>query len=138
MNMNPTFKTKRQVFPAKEAKMGKFFSFLYRVVLVGNVLIALTPCVLCQGSMNSSSAKMEGCPMHHSGGAANCCHPAKSQNAFCKAMSQSAVPAVHAPDVSVSSLVSFVLSPYETELSPVSIFAFASDVSPPGILVLRI
>lgn len=118
--------------------MRRLFLILHRTVLAAGVLVALTPCAICQVGSAGPMAQIEGCPMNHSGGKEDCCHHGKTQNSYCKAMNQSAVQAAHAPSVAVSPSSFSVLTMVSIEFQIASAFVPALDISPPRTMVLRI
>ena len=74
--------------------------FIHRIVLIAGVLVALTPCGICQKGMAETS---KACAMTHMSGKMDCCHKAKSTSPFCKVMDQSSVsvPSVHIDNTAV-------------------------------------
>jgi len=117
--------------------MRKTLSLLYRMLLIAGVLVALTPCGLCQKGMSAST---QACAMAHMSGKMDCCHKAKSSSPLCKVMDQSSVsvsPAhLDAPAVQAGRLS---LSCHSIpKMAEASSFYYSSCSSPPGLLPLRI
>lgn len=117
--------------------MRKTLSLLYRMLLIAGVLVALTPCGLCQkDKINSPQA----CSMMDMSGKMDCCHKAKSTNPFCKVMDQSSLSVdsqhIVVPAISAGLLLLSAYSvPKTVEAS--SLF-YSGCSSPPGLLPLRI
>lgn len=71
--------------------MRQALKILNRMMLILGVLVALTPCGLCQGAMDKSSAP---CSMRSMAGKMDCCHKSKPAGPLCKAMGQHSTAAV--------------------------------------------
>ena len=67
--------------------MQKILILLNRMVLITGVLVALTPCGVCQ--KGAASTAMAHCTMGHKAGH-NCCH-SKKASPLCQVMDQSSV-----------------------------------------------
>jgi len=88
--------------------MQKAIDVLKRTFLIFGVIVALTPCGLCNASTQVGMSKMKSCDMGQMSGM-KCCHTSKSnpQGPLCKTMNQSSVvPAVHGLDMVNVSVVS--------------------------------
>ncbi len=68
--------------------MRKTLLTLNRVVLIVGVLVALTPCGVCQRSMGKAS---QVCSMTPMAGKMDCCHKSKSPSPYCQVMDQTSV-----------------------------------------------
>lgn len=92
--------------------MLKLFAMLHRAMLVVGVIVALTPCGLCQASQPSMGMSAQTCHMDHGMAKDGCCHHSKSQGPFCKIMNQSSVQvASHGLDLVAMPVVHFASSP---------------------------
>ena len=92
--------------------MFKLFTMLHRAILVVGVVVALTPCGLCQASQSSMGTSGPTCHMDHGMAKDGCCHHSKSQDPFCKIMNQSSVQVVsHGLEMISMPIVQFASSP---------------------------
>src|SRR5258708_3301383 len=86
--------------------MRKTFLLLSRITLMLGVLVALTPCGICRGSMEKAS---QACSMTHLSGKMDCCHKGKQSSPLCKVMDQSStVSVLHGLETVSAPVVSFV------------------------------
>jgi hypothetical protein len=122
--------------------MRKVVSALSRMILVFGVLVALTPCGICNASTQAGMPQMKSCEMGPMSGM-KCCQSSKSksQSPLCKTMNQSSLAqAVHGSDLAAVPAVSFVSADVffsaKTFVSPAFSGSFASP--PRGLLALRI
>ena len=115
--------------------MKKIALLFNRVILMLGVIVALTPCGICNSAaMNQTSV----CPMTHMGNM-KCCQAHKSHSPVCKVMDQSSLPVsgvhLNVADIPVISFTAVLPSPSGmVSVSPQLLF----DTSPPKPLVLRI
>ena len=107
------------------------------MLLIAGVLVALTPCGLCQKGMDKPS---QACSMTHMSGKMDCCHKAKSTNPFCKVMDQSSLvaPSVHAAVPAIQAGRLFLPAFNVPKTFEVASLFFSACSSPPGHLPLRI
>ena len=116
--------------------MRKTLSLLYRMLLIAGVLVALTPCGLCQKSqmtVNFKSYCSSAKAVH------NCCH-SKSRGPLCQIMDQSSTAvspaALDVPAIQAAPVVFHVVT--LVKRVEASAFLTSSCSSPPGLLPLRI
>lgn len=88
--------------------MHKALLFISRFMLTLGVMVALTPCGLCQAAMEKPA---QACAMKPVSGKMDCCHKNKQASPICKAMGQSSTAAVsHGLDLAVVPVVAFASS----------------------------
>lgn len=109
--------------------MLKTAQILSRAMLILGVLVALTPCGLCQGAMEKPSSA---CSMKSMAGKMDCCnHKSKSSSPLCKVMNQSSTAAVsHGLDSVSVSVASLVLPLVEVQARVFSLQSTTFDTSP--------
>ncbi len=116
--------------------MRKTLFFIHRIILTLGVLIALTPCGLCQKGMSEASKT---CSMTHMSPKMDCCHKAKSHSPLCQIMDQSSTVVSASVNAAVIPVVSAVISAPSMLMVAVVPSAVSSSSSPPrGLLALRI
>jgi len=116
--------------------MRNLFSILHRMVLVVGVLVALSPCSVCQ----QATPAMKTCSMTHMTGSMKCCHQSKPMSPLCKIMNQSTVtPAsVHAPVVTTTVAAVRIFQPPVLLAVNLSVVVPSFDSPPRSSPVLRI
>ncbi|HJT24178.1 MAG TPA: hypothetical protein VJ873_06350 [bacterium] len=83
-------------------------SILSRFVLALGVLVALTPCGVCHGSMGKASPA---CSMKSMSGKMDCCHKGNPASPICKVMDQASTAAVsHGLEAVPAPVVSFAFN----------------------------